>query len=61
MNARIADRDDFVPMDISTHIDTLPEDYVSDKCLPRVRKIEGIIQMVLLFSIFANEQAFVFE
>ena len=41
MNARIADRDDFVPMDISTHIDTLPEDYISDNCLPRVTQDKG--------------------
>lgn len=35
MNARIADKDDFVPLDISTHMDALPEDYICDANLPR--------------------------
>ena len=35
MNARISDKDDFVPLDISTHIDALPEDYVCDTNLTR--------------------------
>ena len=35
MNARISDKDDFVPLYISTHIDALPEDYVCDINLTR--------------------------
>ena len=41
MNARIADRDDFVPLDISTHMDTLPDDYVCDINLPRSTQDSG--------------------
>ena len=35
MNARISNKDDFVTLDISTHIDALPEDYVCDINLTR--------------------------
>ena len=41
MNARIADRDDFVPLDISTHMDTLPDDYVCDINLLRSTQDSG--------------------
>ena len=35
MNARRADRDYFVPFDISTHMDVLPDDYTCDVNFPR--------------------------
>ena len=35
MNARTADRDDFVLLDNSTHIDALPDEYTCDLNLPR--------------------------
>ena len=41
MNARIADRDDFVPLDISTHMVTLPDDYVCDINFPRSTQDSG--------------------
>ena len=41
MNVRIADRDDFVPLDFSTHMDTLPDDYTCDINLPRATQDSG--------------------
>ena len=41
MNARIADRDYFVPLDFSTHTDTLPDDYTCDINLPRATQDRG--------------------
>ena len=49
LNARIADRDDFVPLDFSTHMDTLPvvpsTMLVTLTCLA-LRRIVVIMQMV---------------
>ena len=41
MNARIADKDDFVPLDISTHIDILPDNYICDNYMPRATQDKG--------------------
>lgn len=41
MNARIADRNDFVSQDFPTHIDTLPDDYICDINLPRATQDKG--------------------
>ena len=41
INVRIADRDDFVHLDFSTHMDTLPDDYTCDINLPRATQDSG--------------------
>ena len=41
MNARTADRDDFVLLDNSTHIDALPDEYTCDINLPRTTQDRG--------------------
>ena len=38
MNARTADKDDFVPLDFSTHMDVFPDDYTCDVSLPRANQ-----------------------
>ena len=38
MNARVADMNDFVSNDASRHVYALPDDYVTDKLLPRSSK-----------------------
>lgn len=41
MNARIGNRDNFVYLNISTHIDTLPDDYICDNKLPLATQDSG--------------------
>ena len=41
MNARIAHRDDFVPLDFSTHMGTLPNGYSCEINLPRAKQDSG--------------------
>ena len=58
MNARIADRGDFVPLDISTHMDIRPDDYVCDINLPRSTQDSGFNANGNLLLDFSNDQDF---
>ena len=58
MNARTADRDDFVPLDVSTHMDVFPDDYTCDISLPRATQDRGINANGTLLLDFCKRSGF---
>ena len=58
MNARIADRDDFVPFDISTHMDVIPNDNTYDIRFPRVTKDRAFNAYSSLLLNFCKQSEF---
>ena len=58
MNARIADRDDFVLLDVSTHIDVFPDDYTCDISLPCATQDRGINANGTLLLDFCKRSGF---